>query len=212
MNNDQIQSALNWRYATKKYDPARKISDADWKTLEASLVLAPSSYGLQPFKFLVIETPALRSQLRDAAYGQTQVTDAAKLVVLVAREQVESKDIDAYINRIAATRGLPKESLKGFQDTMNGAITSQSPSDSGAWARRQAYIALGFLVETAALLKIDATPMEGFDAAAFDKILGLAGTGFKTAVVAALGYRHAEDSTQSYKKVRQETKEILQYR
>lgn len=212
MNNEHIHSALNWRYATKKYDSTRKISEADWKTLEASLTLAPSSYGLQPFKFLVIDTPALRAQLRDAAYGQTQVTDAAKLVVLLSREEVNTKDIDAYIERISKTRGLPKDSLKGFQDMMNGAIASQSPADSGAWARRQAYIALGFLIETAALLKIDATPMEGFDALAFDKILDLAGSGYKVAVVAALGYRDAEDPTQSYKKVRHETKDIVQYR
>ena len=89
MNNDQIHSALNWRYATKKYDSTRKISESDWNTLEASLTLAPSSYGLQPFKFLVIDTPALRTQLQDAAYGQTQVTEAAKLVVLLSREEVK---------------------------------------------------------------------------------------------------------------------------
>jgi nitroreductase len=212
MNNDNIHSALNWRYATKKYDTDRKISDADWKTLEASLALAPSSYGLQPYKFLVIDTPALRAQLRDAAYGQTQLTDAAKVVVLLSREEVNAKDIDAYIDRIVATRGMPKAALKGFQDMMNGSIATLSPADSGAWARRQAYIALGFLIETAALLKVDATPMEGFDAAAFDKILGLAGTGYNSAIVATLGYRHAEDETSAYKKVRYNTKDIVQHR
>ena len=212
MNNDQIQSALNWRYATKQYDAARKISKEDWATLEASLVLTPSSYGLQPYKFLVIDTPALRSQLREVSYGQSQVTDAAKFVVLLAREEVGAKDVEDYISLIASTRGLPKEALKGYHDMMMGTVASLAPAESGRWAQRQAYIALGFLIETAALLKVDATPMEGIDGAAYDKILGLAGSGWKTTVVAALGYRHSDDATQNYKKVRRAKSEIIESR
>src|SRR6218665_3061246 len=101
MNNDQIHAALDWRYATKKFDSTRSIPDVDWKTLEAALLQAPSSYGLQPFRFLVVENPALRAQLKDVSWGQTQITDASKLVVLLSKEKISADDIQEYIDRIA---------------------------------------------------------------------------------------------------------------
>lgn len=210
--NQEIESALDWRYAAKKYDASRKISAADWKTIELSLKKAPSSYGLQPFKFLVIEDQALREKLRAQAWNQTQVTDAAKLVVVLAKERVDEKHIQDYIDNIAKVRGISGESLNGFKDMMLSRAVGLSDEDAITWNQRQAYIALGFALETAALLKIDATPMEGFDPAAFDKILELEGSGWKSVVVAAFGYRHAEDATQNFKKVRREDAHIVQYR
>lgn len=213
MNNDQIQAALEWRYATKKYDSTRSIPEADWKTLETALVQTPSSYGLQPFRFLVIENPTLREQLKEVSWGQTQITDASKLVVLLSKEKVAASDVRDYIQRISNIRGIPQESLRGFEDLMVSKISSGlTPDESLAWARKQTYIALGFLIETAALLKIDATPMEGLDPAAYDRILGLQGSGYTTSVAVALGYRHTDDATQSYKKVRQPASSIIQYR
>lgn len=213
VTNDQIESALNWRYATKKYDPSRKISDVDWKTLTQSLVQAPSSYGLQPLKYLVIETPELRAKLREVSWGQTIITDAAKLVVILAKERVNEEDVDKYVQRMADVRGISKESLSGYREMMiQNVAKGMSPEVAADWTRRQAYISLGFLIETAALLKIDATPIEGFDAAAYNKVLGLEGTGWRTAVVATVGYRHTEDATQAYKKVRFETSELIERR
>lgn len=213
VNNKQIESALQWRYATKKYDTTREISAADWTTLTQSLVHAPSSYGLQPLRYLVIEKPELRAKLREVSWGQSIITDASKLIVMLSKENVNETDVEHYIDRIANVRGIPKEGLAGFRDMMvQNVAKGMSPEIAADWSRRQAYIALGFLIETAALLKVDATPIEGFDPAAYNKLLSLEGSGWRTAVVATLGYRHADDATQAYKKVRFETSELIETR
>ena len=213
MNNDQIQAALEWRYATKKYDATRSIPEADWKTLEAALLQSPSSYGLQPFRFIVVENSELRTRLKDVSWGQSQITDASKLVVLASKKKINGPDIDDYINRIATTREIPKESLQGFRDLMIGKIADGlSDQEALSWTRRQTYISLGFIIETAALLRVDATPIEGIDPAAYDRILDLEGSDYTTSVVVALGYRHADDAAQSYKKVRKPASGIIQYR
>ncbi|WP_409479255.1 NAD(P)H-dependent oxidoreductase [Pseudobdellovibrio sp. HCB154] len=209
MAHNQIQEALQWRYATKKYDATKKISTQDWKTLTDSLALAPSSYGLQPWKFLVIENPEVREKLKAVSWNQTQVTDASHLVVFLAREKVDVDFVQKYINRVAEVRGLPLDALDGYKNMMIENV-AKSPNNT-QWAQRQTYIAMGFLLETAALLKVDATPMEGLDPQAYDKILGLEGSGWKTTVVTALGYRHAEDATQNFKKVRFTDETLIQY-
>lgn len=211
MNNQQIQEALEWRYATKKFDPTKKISPQDWQTLTESLALAPSSYGLQPWKFLVIENPTVREKLKPVSWGQTQVTDASHYVVFLARENVDEKFITDYIKRVAEVRSAPLEALDGYKNMMIENIAKAPAEKISHWAKRQTYIALGFILETAALLKVDATPMEGFDPEAYDKILGLEGTGWKSVVSVALGYRHAEDSMQAMKKVRFEHNALIEY-
>ncbi len=211
MNNTEIKAALEWRYATKKFDATKKISDADWKTLADSLVMAPSSYGLQPWKFLVVENKEVREQLKAVSWNQTQVTDASHYVVLAVREKMEEADVLKYINRVAEVRGIPAESLAGYKDMMIGDVVKGPRSQTiNFWAQKQAYIAMGFLLETAALLKVDACPMEGLDPAAYDKILKLEGTGYKSVATVALGYRHAEDGTQNYKKVRFAAENVIQ--
>lgn len=210
--NQIIESSLDWRYAVKKFDPSRKISDEDWKTLTQSLLKSPSSYGLQPWKFLVIENPKLREDLKASSFNQTQVTDASHIVVFVTRDSVENADVRRYIDRIATVRDIPKESLKGFEDMMTQTLVSMKSEVALQWTQRQAYIAMGFLLETAAILKIDATPMEGLQPAAYDKILGLEESGYKTVAVVALGYRHQDDSFQKLRKVRFEESDVIQYR
>lgn len=213
VNNKQIESALQWRYATKKYDTSRGISEADWNTLTQSLVHAPSSFGLQPLKYLVVESADLRAKLREVSWGQSIITDASKLVVFASKEKVSEADVEHYIDRVASVRGISKESLAGYRDMMvQNVAKGMSPEIAADWSRRQAYIALGFLIETAALLKVDATPIEGFDPTAYNKLLGLEGSGWRTAVVATLGYRHAEDATQAYKKVRFDPSELIETR
>lgn len=211
--NQALEAAFDWRYAVKRFDPARKISDADWATLKRALAMAPSSYGLQPWKFLQIESAELRAKLRPASWGQSQITDASHLVVLLARDSVTEQDISRYLRRIADVRGVSLDSLAGFRDMLTGSLVKNLPADKAlAWTQRQAYIAMGFVLEAAALLRIDATPMEGFDPAAYDQILGLAGSGWRSTAVVALGYRHAEDAYQSLKKVRYEEQELFEKR
>ena len=209
--NQAIQEALNWRYAVKRYDPSRKISPADWQTLEQSLQLAPSSYGLQPWKFLIVKNPQLRTQLKAVSWNQSQVEEASHLVVFTALKKMDEAYVDKYLQSIVKTRGVPAESLQGYRDMMiNNVVKGGQKQDFPAWAQRQAYIAMGFLMQTAALLKIDSTPMEGLDPAKYDELLKLQSTPYATVAAVALGYRHAEDGYQHGKKVRFDKEEIIQ--
>jgi nitroreductase len=188
---ETILEQLNWRYATKSYDASKKVSAEDWETIEDALMLAPSSFGIQPYKFIVVTDPEMREKLKPAAWGQPQITDASHLVVFAHKKTLTDADIEHFVERIAEVRGAPREALADYENIMKG--SAQKAVSEGyieIWNSRQAYIALGFLLETAALLGVDATPMEGFDAAQFNEILGL--TDYSAVVLAAVGYRHTE--------------------
>jgi len=202
-NSETLIKQLNWRYATKKFDSTRKISAADWATLEQALLLTPSSGGLQPWKFIVVTDPAMRAQLTPASYGQAQINDASHLVVFTAKTGFSAADVDAHIQHLAEVQGAPVETLAPLRGMLVGGIVqSQDENARNAWARNQAYIALGNLLTSAALLGIDACPMEGFDRAQYDEILGLKAKGLATAVIATLGYRSSADKYASARKVR----------
>jgi nitroreductase len=212
MNHSDIKEALKWRYATKKFDASKKIPAADWKVLAESLQMAPSSYGLQPWQFLVVENPELREKLKAASWNQSQVTDSSHYVVLVYKEKLDTEHIQKHINNVADARGVSHESLDGFKNMMvENLVNGPRAQTIDVWAQRQTYIAMGFLMETAALMKIDACPMEGLDPAAYDKILGLEGSGWKTVATVALGYRSADDAYQNLKKVRFNDEHVLKY-
>jgi len=200
---------LNWRYATKKFDATKKISSEDLNTLKEAVRLAASSYGLQPYKVVIVENPEIREQLKAAAYGQTQITDASQLFIFANDLNAGPESVAAYIKNISETRGVPTEALGGFADMMNGVISNLSQEAKNIWTAKQTYIALGTLLAAAADLKIDATPMEGFNAAAFNEILGFDKLGLNASVIATVGYRHDEDDTQHYKKVRKSHEELF---
>lgn len=210
LTKEGILQSLNWRYAAKSYDKERKISAEDWATLEQAILLAPSSFGLQPYKALVISDPEVRERLTPSAYNQPQITDASHLVVFAYKKTLTEADIAHFIERTAEVRSQTRESLADYENVLKGA--AQRAIDGGyieTWNSRQAYIALGFLLETAALLGIDATPMEGFDAAQFNEILGL--EDYSAVVVAALGYRDAEsDWLANLPKVRYSKDEVIE--
>ena len=199
----QLLNRLNWRYATKQFDPNLKISADDWATIEDALLLTPSSGGLQPWKFVIITDPAVRAKLLPASYGQPQITNASHLVVFAGKKNFSEADVDALINRTAATRGVAVESLAQYRGMLVGGIVQALDEKArDAWARNQAYIALGNLLTSAAMLGIDACPMEGFDRAQYDEILGLNAQGYASAVIATLGYRAATDQYANAPKVR----------
>ncbi|MGO4770234.1 NAD(P)H-dependent oxidoreductase [Flavobacterium sp. W22_SRS_FK3] len=200
---------LNWRYATKKYDATKKISAADLNTIKEAVRLSASSYGLQLYKVIIVENPEIRKKLKEAAYGQTQITDASQIFVFASQTTVDDSHIDGYIQNISKIRNVPAEALSGFGDYMKGAITPMSDDTKKIWTAKQTYIALGNLLSAAAELKIDATPMEGFNPAAFNEILGLDKLGLTASVIAAVGYRHTEDDTQHYLKVRKSQEELF---
>ncbi|MGB5820411.1 MAG: NAD(P)H-dependent oxidoreductase [Saonia sp.] len=205
---DYIES-LNWRYATKKFDSTKKVTDEDFNTIIEAVRLSASSYGLQPYHILVISDKELRERLREASWGQSQITDASHLVVFANKTNVDNTLIDTYINKVSETRNMPKEGLSGYSDFMKSKLLGLPNDKKAAWAGRQTYLALGNLLSAAATLKIDTCPMEGFDPIAYNDILGLTAKGLNAAVVATLGYRAAEDETQHYKKVRQSAGELV---
>ncbi len=199
----------NWRYATKKFDAAKKISTEDLNTLKEAIRLSSSSYGLQLYKVIIVENPELRAKLLPASYGQTQVVDASHLFVFAAQTTVDDSDVDGYIKNVSQTREIPAEALAGYADFMKGAIKTKSEDAKKIWNSKQTYLALANLLNAAAELKIDITPMEGFDPEQYNEILGLNKLNLTASVIAPVGYRHDEDATQHHKKVRKSNEELF---
>ena len=205
---DTVLEALTTRYATKQFDPARKIASETWSALEQSLVLTPSSFGLQPWKFLIITDAALREQLVEHTWSQRQVADCSHLVVLTVQQSVDEAYLDRFIARLAAVRGIPAESLAGYRNMMAGSIGTMTTE----WAAKQAYIALGQFMLAASLLGVDTCPMEGFLPAKYDDVLGLSAQGLTTAVLCPAGYRAAGDKYAALAKVRWEAADVIEHR
>lgn len=199
---------MNWRYATKSYDISQKVEEKDLDLIIDSGILSPSSFGLQPYKIIRVENIELRKKLRDAAWGQTPVTDASHFLVLAARTDVDASYVDKFVDMIAKERGVSKDSLQGYSDMMKGSISAKGASVTD-WAKMQAYIALGTMLTVAAQSGIDSTPMEGFDSAKFDEILGLKAMNLTSTVALAIGRRSKDDTYANLKKVRFPKSDIL---
>lgn len=199
----------NWRYATKKFDATKKVSEEDLNTLKEAIRLSSSSYGLQPYKVIIVENPELRAQLQQAAWGQSQIVDASHLFIFANETNIGDEAIDIFLNTISVTRETPMEALTGYGDFMKSKISTLEPDLKNVWASKQTYLALGNLLNAAAELKIDVTPMEGFVPAKVNEILGLDKLGLNASLLATIGYRHDEDATQYYKKVRKSNEELF---
>ncbi|HEX5399562.1 MAG TPA: NAD(P)H-dependent oxidoreductase [Verrucomicrobiae bacterium] len=210
LNPNELLHALEWRYATKVFDPAGKIPADTWLALERALVLTPSSYGLQPYQFLVINDPAKRAELLPHSWGQKQVVDASHFVVFTAKTEMTEADVNKLIARISSVRGVPAESMTPLWNMMVGDVVN-GPRGKMAheWATRQVYIALGNLMTCAAVLGVDACPMEGIVPAEYDRILNLNGSGYAAVVACALGYRSPNDRYSTFAKVRYEMKDLV---
>lgn len=210
-NKSTYNEDLNWRYATKKFDANKEIQQEDLNTLLESVQLTASSYGLQPYEVIVVKDPEVRKKLKAAAWDQTQVTDASHLIILANFKSVSEKYVDTYLDNIAETRNMSREDLKGMEDMIKSTTLQLSPDVQESWAAKQAYIVLGNLLSAAASQKIDACPMEGFDAEKFDEILGLKDRNLTTAVIAPIGYRSEEDQYQHLAKVRKATSDLIEF-
>ena len=208
VSNETVLQQLNWRYATKKFDPARRISDEDWTPLEQSLVLTPSSFGLQPWRFVVVTDPDIKARLKPLSWGQPQIVDGSHVVVFAIRKNLSAEDIDKYVERTAEVRGSTVEALAGFRRMMIGSLHGGS-IDLNQWASLQVYIALGQFMATAAMLGIDTCPMEGIEPAKYDALLSLPDQGFATAVACVAGYRAADDKYATLPKVRFKTEDVV---
>ena len=199
----------NWRYATKKFDATKKISPEDLATLKEAIRLSSSSYGLQPYKIVIIESPELRAQIQPVAWGQSQIVEASHLLVFANMVTMTELEIDNYLKNISATREIPLESTIGYADFMKSKILTLSTESSNIWASKQTYLAMGNLLNAAAELKIDVTPMEGFEPAKVNEILGLDKLNLNASLIATIGYRHNEDATQHFKKVRKSNDDLF---
>ena len=210
ITSEQLLQQLNWRYATKQFDPARKISAADWTALEEALILSPSSFGLQPWKFVIVTDPALREKLVPVSWGQRQVADASHLVVFALKKNFSEADVAAFVQHTSAVRGIPADALAGYKDMMIGSLfKGRDAAARKVWAINQIYIALGNFLTSTAMLGIDSCPMEGIDPAKYDELLGLDALGLATVVVGVAGYRAAGDKYAALKKVRFEKKDVI---
>lgn len=204
-----IIQQLEWRYATHEFDTAKKLSTEQEHTVLEALRLAPSSFGLQPWKFIVITDPAIRAKLREQAWGQAQITDASHLVVLCSVKNLDKNYVDHYIDFISQERGIAKENLQNLHNMIMGSIESKNPEGLKSWAQKQVYIALGVLLTTCAIEHIDACPMEGFSPEGFDQILGLDQQGLQSTVLCAIGFRKEDDKASLMKKVRFPASEVI---
>jgi len=200
--NEYIAS-LHWRYATKKFDASKKISEAQLNALLETIRLSASSYGLQPYHIFVVNDPEIRAKLQPVSWGQSQVVDASHLIVFAHNTSVESQFIDAYLENTSATRNIPLDALNEYGDFMKSKLLDLPKSVQSEWAAKQTYLALGNLLSAAATLKIDTCPMEGFEPEAYNDILGLTAHGLTASLVVPIGYRADDDHTQHFKKVRQ---------
>ncbi len=208
-----ILSALNWRYACKVFDPAKKIPAETWAELEASLVLTPSSFGLQPWKFIIIQDRELREKLVSHAWNQRQIADCSHLVVMTVPKVLSIEHVDANIARIIEVRGGSADGLLSFRKMVLGFRDGlEAKGGLEQWAKLQTYIALGQFMLAASLLGLDTCPMEGFVPAKFDEILELEKEGRTAAVLCPVGYRSADDRYAGLPKVRFEAKDVIEHR
>ena len=200
---------LKWRYATKKYDTTKKVSEDDLQQIKEAIRLSPSSYGLQAFKVLDIKDKDIREKLKLASYWQPQITEASHLLVFCGYADVNDGHIDEYLNLKADTQGFDVELLKEFRNFMKVFIEGRK-SGKQVWTAKQTYIALSNAIAACAELKIDSTPMEGFESEKYNEILGLSSKGLKADVLLAIGYRSDEDKTQYDMKIRKPMESLFE--
>lgn len=205
----QIIDDLNWRYATKAFDPEKKVSEEDLETLLESLRLTPSSFGLQPWAFVVVETQEILDQLVPVSWNQQQVAQASHTVVLCRKDSMDEAYVDSYIADLCQKRGMKIEDMGGFSKVIKDFLSKHSEESLINWMSDQVYIALGQLMAIAATMKIDACPMEGFDSNAYDEILGLKEKGLRSVVVCPVGYRASDDKYAALTKIRWELDDVI---
>ena len=210
LSTDKLLSHLQWRYATKKFDPNRKISLENLQALTQSLILSPSSLGLQPWKFFMVDTPEIRQQLVEFSFNQPQVVDASHVFVLAVKTDIDDGYVDRYLARMAEVRQTSVESLTPFAKMVRNFVHARSPEALKLWAKQQLYIALGQLMTSAAHLGIDSCPMEGFISEKYDEILGLTEKGYSAVLVCPVGYRDPSDPYAHYQKVRFSEDEMVE--
>lgn len=201
---------LNWRYATKAFDPVKKVSSEELEVLKEAVRLSPSAYGLQLYKVLIVENKEIRTALREASWNQPQITDASHLFVFCNFTQDFNDHVDDYVQLIVEAQGADKEQVSPYGEFIKSQLNNNGTKQNQVWAEKQTYLALSNLLAACAELKIDACPMEGFLNDAYNRILGLNKQGLNATVIATVGYRSDNDEAQFRKKVRKDKEQLFE--
>ena len=204
-----IIEALNWRYATKKFDKNKKISKEDLDNILEALRLSPSSYGLQPWKFIIVNNEELRMKVRSIAYDQSQITDASQIIIFAHKKNIDNNLVDEYLKFISKEKNIDITNLDGLGNMIKGSFNNKSMDSLRSWAACQLYLAVGNLLTSCAVSSIDACPMEGFDNSKLDALLGLDALGLESKVIVPIGYRSEEDKASTSKKIRFPKEEVF---
>ena len=201
---------LEWRYATKKYDPNKKVSQEDVDKIVEAARLAPTSSGMQQFRIFVISNQELKDKMVGLSNGQQIVADASHVLVFAAWDKYTEERIDSIFNLTSKERGLPSDRFVDYTNRLKAIYLKQSPEQNFTHTAKQAYIAFGLSIAQAAELKIDATPMEGFNSEQLDELLDLRSKGLKSVLMLPIGYRDEEgDWLLPMKKVRNPIEEFV---
>ncbi|HTF80192.1 MAG TPA: NAD(P)H-dependent oxidoreductase [Cytophagales bacterium] len=203
-----IVNALNWRYAARKLN-GQKVPQEKLDSILEAVRLAPTAYGLQPFKVIVVDDLETRKRILPAINNQAQVVGGSTLLVFAVLSDINESTVSDYMENIAHTRDIPLESLDGFRKGILDYIKNQSKEQVKNWAAKQAYIGLGTAIAAASLVEVDTSPMEGFNPLALDKALGLEEQGLSAVVLLMLGYRQGDDPAAKFKKVRKSTQDFI---
>ncbi len=200
---------LNWRYATKKFDSTKTVSQEDLDTIMEAIRLSASSYGLQPYHVFVISDEETKAKLQPASWNQSQIIEASHIIVFANKPNFGEELINSFFDNVSQTRKIPSEKLKGYSDFMKSRLVGLSKDEKNVWTAKQAYLAMANAMNAAAELKIDSCPMEGFEPEKYNEILGLTDKGLNATVVLPIGYRSEEDDTQHHAKVRLSKEELF---
>lgn len=202
---------LNWRYATKKFDTTKKISDENIEKLKKAMQLSASSYGLQPYKILIIKNKDLKEKLRPVSWGQAQITDSSHLIVFCSKLQMKKSDVLEFMQLKSEAYNKDIKEFEESIDFVAGKLGEKSEDEQKCWTSKQTYIVIGILLAACSELRIDSCPMEGFEPDKYDEILGLTEQGLTASVIATIGYRSKEDKAQFAPKVRKSESELFEY-
>lgn len=206
---EDLIDTLKWRYAVKKYDKDRVVSPDIFEKLKEVLRLVPTSNGLQPFKFLIIQSPEIREQLKAYSFNQSQIVDASHLIVFCSYKKLDEAYFDNYIQLNAVIQNKPIENFEGYSLHLKRELLHRTEEQTLTANEKQCYIALGQLLQAAAIYKVDASPIEGFIIEKYNEILNLHEQNLTATVVCALGYRSDDDHAQYRKKVRKDTESLF---
>ena len=204
-----ILNSLEWRYATKKFDPSKKLSNQQIETLKKAFSLTATSFGLQPLKLIVIQNKELQEKFVEHSYYQRQVSDASHLLVLCIENDTTAKDVNAYFDLEKETRGTSEEVISDFRNQLIDMYKNKSIEEKQLSAKYQTYIALGNLMTVCAIEKIDACPMEGFNPEKVDELLNLKDLNLKSVLMLPVGFRAEDDVMNGLKKVRKPLGETI---